>query len=96
MPMKKHCSSPPGSAEVNNNLAWLLLTAKEKAIRNPERALTLARAAILIKEQSHILDTLATAYWANGLVEEAVVTELKALRLDPRESGLLSGATGKI
>jgi Zn-dependent protease with chaperone function len=84
-----------GSAEVNNNLAWLLLTAKEKAIRNPERALTLARAAILIKEQSHILDTLATAYWANGLVEEAVVTELKALRLDPQNRAYYQGQLEK-
>ena len=73
----------PMNAEVNNNLAWLLLTAQEKTIRNPERALTLARTAVLLKEHGYILDTLATAYWANGLVEEAVATELEAIRLDP-------------
>jgi len=73
----------PMNAEVNNNLAWLLLTAQDKSLRNPERALTLARTAVLLKEQGHVLDTLALAYWANGLTEEAVATELKALRLDP-------------
>jgi Zn-dependent protease with chaperone function len=72
----------PTSAEAHNNLAWLLVTAQEKKLRNPERALTLAHAAVLLKERGFILDTLATAYWANGLVEEAVATQLKAIRLD--------------
>ena len=70
--------------EVNNNLAWLLLTAQEHPLRNAERALTLARSATLIKERGYILDTLATAYWANGLIEEAVATEIRAFRLDPQ------------
>jgi len=73
----------PTNAEVNNNLAWLLLTAQEAAIRDPIRALTLARSAVLLKERPSILDTLATAYWANGLIDEALATEEKALRLDP-------------
>jgi Zn-dependent protease with chaperone function len=73
----------PMHADVNNNLAWLLLTAQDKSLRNPERALTLARTALLLKERGHILDTLATAYWANGLIEEAQAAEIKALRLDP-------------
>jgi Zn-dependent protease with chaperone function len=73
----------PMNAEVNNNLAWLLLTAKEQRLRDPERALTLARTAALLKDQGYIFDTLATAYWANGLVEEALIAEVKALRLDP-------------
>lgn len=73
----------PVNAEANNNLAWLLLTAQDKSIRNPQRALTLARAAKSFKDRGYILDTLATAYWANGLIEEALVTEAKALHLDP-------------
>ena len=73
----------PMSAEINNNLAWLLVTAQDKNLRNPQRALTLARTAVLIKERGYILDTLATTYWANGLVEEAVMTQVKAIRLDP-------------
>jgi Zn-dependent protease with chaperone function len=74
----------PMNAEVNNNLAWLLLTAQDRSIRNAERALTLARSAILLKERGYILDTLATAYWANTLVEEAVAIESRAMRLDPQ------------
>lgn len=73
----------PMNAEVNNNLAWLLLTAQDKTLRNPERALTLARTAVLLKERGYVLDTLATAYWANGLAEEALTAEIKAVRLDP-------------
>jgi len=72
----------PMNAELNNNLAWLLLTAKDKSLRDPVRALTLARTAALLKEKGFILDTLATAYFANGLVEEAMAVELKAMRLD--------------
>ncbi|MDY0390145.1 MAG: M48 family metalloprotease [Desulfobulbus oligotrophicus] len=73
----------PMSAELNNNLAWLLLTAQDHALRNPRQALTLARTAALIKEHGYILDTLATACWANGLLEEAVSVQMKAIRLDP-------------
>jgi Zn-dependent protease with chaperone function len=73
----------PKSAEINNNLAWLLVTAQDKTIRDPERALALARTAALLKENGYIIDTLATAYWANGLVEEAVAAQIKAIRLDP-------------
>jgi tetratricopeptide (TPR) repeat protein len=73
----------PMNAELNNNLAWLLLTAKDKSLRNPVRALTLARTAVLLKEKGFILDTLASAYFANGLAEEAMAIELKAIRLDP-------------
>ena len=73
----------PMNPEVNNNLAWLLLTAQEGATRDAKRALTLARTAILVQERGYILDTLATAYWANGLVAEAVATEKRAMRIDP-------------
>ncbi len=73
----------PMNAELNNNLAWLLLTARDKSVRDPVRALTLARAAAMLKEEGFILDTLATAYWANGLIEEALALEVKAGRLDP-------------
>ncbi len=73
----------PSSAKVNNNLAWLLLTAQEEKILDPRRALSLARTATLIKEAGFIYDTLAVAYWANGFVEEAVAAEVRAIQLDP-------------
>ncbi len=73
----------PMKPDLANNMAWLLLTAKDKSLRDPVRALTLARLASTLKEQGHILDTLATALWANGQVEEAIRTEIKAARMDP-------------
>lgn len=74
----------PDNAEISNNLAWLLLTSHDPAVRDARRALTLAESAALGKEHGHILDTLATAYWANGMIEEALATEARAVRLDPR------------
>ncbi|MCL1981079.1 MAG: M48 family metalloprotease [Proteobacteria bacterium] len=80
---EKALALTPLSAEINNNLAWLLVTAQDKSLRDPERSLSLASTAALLKERGYILDTLATAYWANGLIEEAVATQLKSIRLDP-------------
>ena len=70
--------------EVKNNLAWLLLTAQDTSLRDARRALKLAREASVLREHGHILDTLATALWANDRVEEALLVERKAIRLDPR------------
>ena len=74
----------PMKPDLANNMAWLLLTAKDRSLRDPKRALTLARLAATLVERGHILDTLATALWANGMVDEAVRTEARAARLDPR------------
>jgi len=51
-------------------------------LRNPHKALTLARAAATLQPRGYVLDTLATAYWANGLLEEAVQTEEQAALTD--------------
>lgn len=74
----------PDNAEVNNNLAWLLLTAQDESLRDSKRALELAQASARLKEHGHILDTLAAAYWANGRIAEALMAERRAIRLDPR------------
>jgi len=76
-------SLAPFNAEVLNNLAWLLLTARDHSLRDARRALTLARTAATLERNGHVLDTLATAFWANGLVEDAVLAELEAMQLDP-------------
>ncbi|MCI5124272.1 MAG: peptidase M48 Ste24p [Candidatus Electrothrix sp. AR5] len=70
------------SSGLANNTAWLLLTAKDSNLRDPVRALILARSAARFSEQGDILDTLATALWANGRVDEAVAIEEKAAELD--------------
>ncbi len=73
----------PANPEVMNNLAWLLLTSRDVSLRDPVRALTLARAAAVVETKGHILDTLAVAYWANGFIEEAIASEERAILADP-------------
>jgi hypothetical protein len=45
--------------------------------------LTLAQQAAARRPHGFILDTLATAYWANGLVALAIQTQEQAIRRDP-------------
>lgn len=73
----------PMNADVHNNLAWLLLTARDGSLHDPARALRLARRAWEIKQAGYILDTLAVALWANGLVDEAMAAEARAMEIDP-------------
>jgi len=76
----------PENPEALNNLAWLLLTSKDVALRNPGQALMLARSAAELNPLPHVLDTLATAYWANGNVAEAVRIEIQALEKDSSQA----------
>jgi tetratricopeptide (TPR) repeat protein len=69
----------PDNPETLNNLAWLLLTVENRALLDPVRALDLAKNAVEIQARSHILDTLAEAYWQNGKAEMAVETAKRAL-----------------
>jgi hypothetical protein len=62
-----------------NNLAWLLATAEDKDLRDVGRALKLARRAVSLERSSMYLDTLAEAYYANGLTEEAAETIREAI-----------------
>jgi len=80
---EKAYSLEPVNPEIMNNYAWLLLTSEDLTLRDPMKALTLARGAATIQPKGHVLDTLATAYWANGLVDEAVRTEEQAAAADP-------------
>lgn len=73
----------PAQADTLNNLAWLLLTAKDRRLRDPARALELARQAVRLEERGHILDTLAEALWAAGMSEEAARAAVRAAELDP-------------
>ncbi len=43
----------------------------------------LAKKAAELKPSGYILDTLATAWWANGYPEQAIATEKHALAIDP-------------
>jgi tetratricopeptide (TPR) repeat protein len=55
-------------------------------LRDPTQALNLASSAARTNPQAHVLDTLATAYWANGLIDDAVATEQQAIQKDPSQS----------
>jgi len=70
-------------ADIMNNLAWMLLTAHKQELRDPRRALDLAEKAAAKKRRGYILDTLATALWANGMSNEAIDMEERAIELDP-------------
>ena len=68
-------------AHVLNNLAWLYATCEVKSLRNPERALRLAKLAVKIEPSSYIYDTLAESYFVNGMYQEAVKASEHALKL---------------
>jgi Zn-dependent protease with chaperone function len=65
-----------------NNLAWLLVTASEKELRDPPRAVTLAQKAVELERSPMFLDTLAEAYWTNGSTDKAVDTIKQAILLE--------------
>ncbi len=69
-----------------NNLAWLLVTAPDKALRDPSRALILAEKAVSIDRNPVFLDTLAEAYYANGLFHKAVDAIKEAISLEKKDN----------
>jgi tetratricopeptide (TPR) repeat protein len=66
-----------------NNLAWLLATGQDETLRDPERALEIARdlAAQAPEPSPGLLDTLAAAQAAAGDFDAAVHTLERALEL---------------
>ncbi len=72
-----------------NNLAWILATDPEEAVRNPERAVTLAQK--MVERGGHnipgYLDTLAAAHAAAGRFPEAVEKAKFAVDLLTRAYG---------
>ncbi|MDD4735888.1 MAG: tetratricopeptide repeat protein, partial [Kiritimatiellae bacterium] len=52
---------------IKNNLAWIYATETDPKIRNPEKAVVLAREALQLLPLSHqVWNTLTTAYHAKG------------------------------
>lgn len=80
--LSKAIDMAPRNATVLNNLAWLYATAPPP-FQNPEKALQLARQAVALEIEPHILDTLAEAYFVNGRYQEALATIEEALKLKP-------------
>jgi tetratricopeptide (TPR) repeat protein len=75
----------PNDAAIHNNIAYLYVSANDESFRDKVKALEHAKkAAELSKEKNaEILDTLARAYFMNGMVKEAIDAENKALKLEP-------------
>jgi tetratricopeptide (TPR) repeat protein len=72
----------PGSLEVANNLAWILATTADPALRDPAEALRLvgAVAAAFPEPPPTLLDTLAAAQAATGRFNAAMQTADAAVR----------------
>ncbi len=71
----------PGYVDAANNLAWLLATAADPALRDPREAILLVEADAQGSEAPWLLDTLAAAYAADGRFEEAIRTADRAARI---------------
>ena len=71
----------PSKARALNNLAWILVTASDERLKDEERALVLAKKAADLNRSPYILDTLAEAYYANGLTRLAIKTIEEAISL---------------
>lgn len=69
----------PDNSMVLNNLAWFLLKTNDPEIRDPKRALDLAKKAVVLEKNAESFDTLAEAYYANGFKSEAVQAAAEAL-----------------
>ncbi len=66
-----------------NELAWRLATSPSAELRDPQRALALAKQAVEMSDgrDANVLDTLAAAYAARGEFEQAVETARQASAL---------------
>ena len=72
-------SIDPSRAVALNNLAWIMVTAPDKELRNRQRALILAKEAVKIERSPIFLDTLAEAYYENNMIPEAIDTIKEAI-----------------
>jgi Zn-dependent protease with chaperone function len=78
---EKILAHDPDQAVTLNNLAWLLVTAADKELRDEIRGLQLAKKAVSLKRNPVFLDTMAEAYYANGAMQEAIKTIKEALAM---------------
>lgn len=77
----------PGNFAVLNNLAWLLATTMEPAVRDPARAIELARQALLNAPSNYsVWSTLSEAYYQSGLYDKALRAAIEARDLSMAQS----------
>ena len=63
-----------------------LLTCAEEKYHDTMKALELAKKSVGITEGDYNLDTLALAYFKNGMLKESVETQQAAMKLLPQEA----------
>ncbi len=78
----------PDHLQANNNLAWLLATARTPELRNGERAVELAERSVAVLRVPATLDTLAAALAEAGRFDEAVTTVEEAIRSNQHEAAM--------
>jgi len=77
----------PCSGGTHNNLAWLLATSRDPALRDGARAVQHARRAVELGNNDAWMDTLAAAQAECGDFATAVRTETEAYRLSGGKNG---------
>lgn len=75
-----------GSESARGELAWLLATAEDPKVRDPDRAIELAREAVASSPSASWLDTLAAALATSGRFEDAIAVQQQALAILAEES----------
>ena len=76
----------PSNAAIKNNAAWVYATADDPAVRDGNRAVALAREALVSAPGSyHIWSTMAEGYYVTGQFERALETAQEAIRMAVRE-----------
>ena len=80
---EKACQLEPENDFPLNNLAWYLATYDDDRVRNPAKALVLAKRADELTKHKNpgVMDTLAAAYAANGDFDKAVEITSQAMNL---------------
>ncbi|HMF92060.1 MAG TPA: tetratricopeptide repeat protein [Candidatus Angelobacter sp.] len=68
-----------------NNYAWILVTAEDRKLRDPQKALPYAQKAVDLSggREAYALDTLARVYFQLGDVDKAIELQTKALAIAP-------------
>jgi spermidine synthase len=77
---RKALALAPEDRRLSNQLAWILATAADDDLRDPDESIRLAQRALADADpDANYLDTLAAAYAAAGRFEEAVTTAARAI-----------------
>jgi tetratricopeptide (TPR) repeat protein len=85
----------PNQSLALNNLAWLLATVEDQTLQDPKRALVLAKRAVALERSAMYLDTLAEAYYANGMIPEAIESIKEAISVAEGDRSYYEGQLRK-